>query len=64
MFSKILTSILRWRRGQPKPPSLAVMLAVWYTASSFLIVAVVTGLLYFGLARKRDRSSPKQIMAR
>jgi two-component system heavy metal sensor histidine kinase CusS len=62
MFSKILTSILRLRGGQPKPPSLAVMLAVWYTASSFLIVAVVTGLLYFGLATNVKRLS-EQIMA-
>ncbi len=62
MFSKILTSILRWRRGEPKPLSLALMLAVWYTASSFLIVAVVTGLLYFGLATNVKRLS-EQIMA-
>ncbi len=33
------------------------MLAVWYTASSFLIVAVVTGLLYFGLAENLKKLS-------
>jgi two-component system heavy metal sensor histidine kinase CusS len=62
MFSKFLVSILRWPGSRAKPPSLALMLAVWYTASSFLIVAVVTGLLYFGLATNVKRLS-EQIMA-
>jgi two-component system, OmpR family, heavy metal sensor histidine kinase CusS len=62
MYSKILTSMLRWRGGQPQPPSLALMLAVWYTASSFLIVAAITALLYFGLAENLRKLS-EQIMA-
>jgi two-component system heavy metal sensor histidine kinase CusS len=62
MFSKILTSILRLRGGQPQPPSLAMMLAFWYTASSFLIVAAITALLYFGLAENLRKLS-EQIMA-
>jgi len=62
MFSKILTSILRLRGGQPQSPSLALMLAVSYTASSFLIVAAITALLYFGLAENLKKLS-EQIMA-
>jgi two-component system heavy metal sensor histidine kinase CusS len=62
MFSKILTSIMRLPGGRPTPPSLALILAIWYTASSFLIVAVVTGLLYFGLETNLKRLS-EQILA-
>jgi two-component system heavy metal sensor histidine kinase CusS len=39
-----------------------MMLAVWYTASSFLIVAAITALLYFGLAENLRKLS-EQIMA-
>jgi two-component system heavy metal sensor histidine kinase CusS len=62
MFSKILASVLRRLGRQPKTPSLALMLAVSYTASSFLIVAAVTGLLYFGLGENLKKLS-EQILA-
>jgi two-component system heavy metal sensor histidine kinase CusS len=39
-----------------------MMLAFWYTASSFLIVAAITALLYFGLAENLRKLS-EQIMA-
>jgi two-component system heavy metal sensor histidine kinase CusS len=62
MFSKILANVRRLLGRPAEPPSLVLMLAVCYIASSFLIVAAVTGLLYFGLAANVKRLS-EQIMA-
>lgn len=50
MFWRILTRLRLLRGGKSGTPSLAFALAVSFTAVSFLLVALVTGLLYFGLA--------------
>jgi two-component system heavy metal sensor histidine kinase CusS len=58
---KILTTASggsgRWRR-----PSLALLLTVWYTTASFLVVAISAGLLYFGLAETLRRISEQSLL--
>jgi two-component system heavy metal sensor histidine kinase CusS len=62
MFWQILTRIARVRGGPAQAPSLAFLLALWNMAASFLMVALVTGLLYFGLATNLKKLS-EQILA-
>ena len=62
MFWQFLTRIARLRGGPPQAPSLALLLAAWYTVASFAIVALTAALLYFGLATNLKKLS-QQIMA-
>jgi two-component system, OmpR family, heavy metal sensor histidine kinase CusS len=59
MFSKIRNSIRHLVRGRM---SLAFQLTAWYSTASFLLVAVATGLLYFGLSTNLKRLS-EQLLA-
>src|SRR5215831_16959299 len=52
--SAMVSNILR-KLGEPgnakrKGMPLSLLLTGWYTTASFLVVAIATGLLYFGLA--------------
>jgi two-component system heavy metal sensor histidine kinase CusS len=51
-------------RGDRKwaSPSLAVLLTAWYTAASFLVVAVATGSFYLGLADNLRRISEQSLL--
>jgi two-component system heavy metal sensor histidine kinase CusS len=62
MFSKILSKIARLRSRPPQAPSLAFLLAAWYTVASFVLVAITAGLLYFALAANLKMLS-EQILA-
>ncbi len=42
--------------------SLAVLLTTWYTAASFVVVVVATGLLYLGLADNLRKISEQSLM--
>lgn len=48
-------AITRVAEPGTRPWSIAARLAVWYTASAFLLVAVATGLLYWVLITNVDR---------
>jgi two-component system heavy metal sensor histidine kinase CusS len=57
------------RKGTPTPPeaaprglSLAFRLTAWYSSACFLLVAIATALLYFGLAANLKRLS-EQLLA-
>ena len=47
----------KWRRA-----SLSVLLTAWYTTASFVVVAIATGSLYFGLANNLRRISEQSLL--
>lgn len=60
MFSKALKEI-EPRTGERKGISLALLLTGWYTAAAFLLVTLVTGSLYVGLADNLRKISEQSL---
>ncbi len=51
-----------WFQHQRSGPSLSALLTAWYTTASFLVVAIATGSLYFGLASNLRRISERSLL--
>ena len=62
MFSKVRSKIRHLRSGPSRGLSLAFRLTAWYSVTSFFLVSVTTGLLYFGVAASLKRLS-EQLLA-